>query len=346
MGCNLRTKGGVNMGKNIIIQEGSSGKQMTVDKLKTDLVGGGSCLWVPEDGTELGTKYINADGTYKASSDGFYGYSEVTVRGTGKATGKDSDGDDAYAYTDPTTGRLVTEKLPSSIVVTVNPSKLTYFDGETINFTGMVVKAYLATGGLWTDSSHPNGVIPISELVFPVTQADYTKVHADEYSDGNGLNAILISYETTWDVDSRGRDIQRWLSNALGTYEYRDKGYTAMLGGNGYTSFYATFYNDKIYVFGSTEDRNLNGWYYDGELEHDQYNVFLGSSFTSGTGEVKSAGANIYEWATAIPESTVEPTGSETLQPVDAYQEIPVQWTRPNGDVLETSFRITVVPSN
>lgn len=35
------------MSKNINIQEGGIGKQLTVDKLKTNLVDGGTQLWVP-----------------------------------------------------------------------------------------------------------------------------------------------------------------------------------------------------------------------------------------------------------------------------------------------------------
>lgn len=50
------------MSKSIVIQEGGIGKQLTVDKLKTDLVGGGTCLWVPEDSTNLGTKHISEGG--------------------------------------------------------------------------------------------------------------------------------------------------------------------------------------------------------------------------------------------------------------------------------------------
>jgi hypothetical protein len=34
------------MSKNITIQEGGVAKQLTVDKLKTNLVGGGTQLWV------------------------------------------------------------------------------------------------------------------------------------------------------------------------------------------------------------------------------------------------------------------------------------------------------------
>ena len=110
------------MSKNITIQEGGVGKAMTADKLKTDLQGGGTCLWVPEDETRLTTKYITENGTYKAADDGYYGYSEVIVSGQGTATGTDGDGDEAVAYTDPGTGELVVDKVPSSIKVITLPT--------------------------------------------------------------------------------------------------------------------------------------------------------------------------------------------------------------------------------
>lgn len=172
------------MSKNIVIQEGGVGKQLTADKLKTYLVGGGTCLWVPEDETRLGTKHISENGTFKASDDGYYGYSEVTVSGIGTATGKDPDGsgDDARATVDPETGEIVITKLPHSISVVTPPTVTEYSDGATIDFSGMVVKGYLKSGDLWTDSSHPDGVIPISELTLPVTTADIGSVSGDTAS--------------------------------------------------------------------------------------------------------------------------------------------------------------------
>ena len=166
------------MSKNIVIQEGGIGKQLTVDKLKTNLVGGGSCFWVPKDDTKLGNKYISENGTYRAQSDGYYGYSEVTVNGVGSVTGRDGDGDDATATVDDG-GSIVITKLPSSIVIEVPPSKSAYNDGETIDFSGMIVKAYTASGALWKDESHPYGVIPINELTLPVTVASASEVSGE-----------------------------------------------------------------------------------------------------------------------------------------------------------------------
>ena len=82
------------MSKNITIQEGGIAKYITADKLKTNLVDGGTCLWVPEDDVSLGTKYITENGTYLAETDGYYGYESVTVYNIGTVYGTDDDGDD------------------------------------------------------------------------------------------------------------------------------------------------------------------------------------------------------------------------------------------------------------
>ena len=160
------------MSKNIIIQEGGIGKQLTVDKLKTNLVGSGTCLWVPEDEVQLGTKTITENGTYKASNDGYYGYEQVVVNvaNVGTVTGTDGDGDEAVAYTDPTTGELVIDKVPSRIEVVTPPTNPygIYTNGQTISTNGMVVKAYLASGSEY-------GTVPLGEITINPTTAVYDR---------------------------------------------------------------------------------------------------------------------------------------------------------------------------
>ena len=200
------------MSKNIIIQEGGTPKQMTVSKIKVNNVGSGTSLWVPEDSTTLVTKSISRNGTYKASSDNAYGYSEVTVNvagGKGSATSSGapttSNGVDpggigsAIVGTNPTTGNeeavgvdsggnLVTTSLPSSIVLTVNPTKMSYQDGETIDITGATVTAKKADGTTWTSSQYPNGHIPLGELIVNPTVAS-----------GSGSASITLTWKRPGD---------------------------------------------------------------------------------------------------------------------------------------------------
>lgn len=161
------------MSKNITIQEGGTDKSLnSIKKIKTSKQGGGSVLWIPEDDIDLGTKTITKNGTYKAKNDGKTGYSQVTVKVTNKAVGKDpSDGNDYSVNTDDN-GNLVKTSLPSSITVTTPPTKTTYSSGEAIDTTGMVVTAYKADGTVWnSNSSYPNGVIPLNEITINPTTA-------------------------------------------------------------------------------------------------------------------------------------------------------------------------------
>lgn len=206
------------MGKNIIIQESGTAKQMTVDKLKTNLADGGTQLWVPESEVSLGHKDINADGTYYASSDGYYGFEYVTVHGIGTGGGSptgphptDGDGDQVISQPepridpetgdpviDPSTGEpeyeLETKKVPSSIKITTPPTRLEYTDGDLIDFTELVVKAYKKATGLFTDESYPEGIIPHSELDFPVKVADYSAGSSESQSHVEGNLPQPIPY--------------------------------------------------------------------------------------------------------------------------------------------------------
>ena len=337
------------MSKNIVIQEGGTGKQFTADKLKTNLVGGGTCLWVPEDETTLGTKNINENGTYNASDDGYYGYSAVTVNGVGTATGTGPDGE-THSYTEDGQGGITDIILPDHIAIVTPPTVTTYADGATIDFSGMVAKAYLKAGGLWTDSTHPNGVIPISELIFPVTTADISSAEKDIWSDGDGINAMLISYTEHWNLGydyihnrpDPSKDRAVYISQTIGSHNSSMFGITpAMWGGNGPTQFYATIYNDKLYIWGATARRALNS-YEDSGREYNKYNMWSGTSADTGSGELVTF-SSVPSWITGLPTSTKAPTGNEELQPEAAKQTIPVQWTRP-GDysTLESTFDITV----
>lgn len=64
---------------NIQIAEGGKAINLTAEKLKTDMQGGGSGLWVPESDVALATKDITKNGVYTAALDGVYGWSSVYV---------------------------------------------------------------------------------------------------------------------------------------------------------------------------------------------------------------------------------------------------------------------------
>lgn len=332
------------MSKNIIIQEGGLGKQLTADKLKTNLVGGGSCLWVPEDETALGTKYISENGTYRAANDGYYGYSEVTVSGVGTVTGKDPDtGEDVEVHKDPDTGEIVETVIPASISVTTPPSKTDYNDGETIDFTGMVVKAYKSSGDVWTDSTHPDGVIPHSELIFPVTTASASGTLPSHESDGSIVgtkikSAGLSGKTITGQVEELDAQYNISPFNAVqvaivnGTYVvasgsdfgqcWFNKTRLDGSGGQGFAIYPSQFTHDGKTVYYKTAGFPAHN------IMENNFDVIPVNTVPS------------------VPnEHSLAECAWEMIYTGESYgnQEIPVQWNKPYGaGLLETSFDITV----
>ncbi len=200
------------MSKNIIIQEGGIAKQMTVDKLETNLFGGGTCLWIPEDGVQLGTKSVSENGTYVASNDGYYGYSQFSVSGVGTATGRDPvTGQEKSVTVDPETGDLVETVVPSEIRVITPPTNPygTYIDGQIITKDGMVVKAYDANGAYMQD-------IPIGELSIDPIVATY-----DPSKDMNSKGIAHGDIDITF-IDSSSAHFSFYKNDGTMSYEIYD----------------------------------------------------------------------------------------------------------------------------
>lgn len=328
------------MSKNIVIQEGGIGKQLTVDKLKTNIVGGGSCLWVPEDETQLGTKYISENGTYKASTDGYYGYSEVTVSGIGTATGKDGDGDEATVTPDPDTGDLVTTKIIESIAVVNPPTVTSYQDGAAIDFTGLSVHGYSTTG-------KDLGEIPISDLIFPETQADYSKGSGQGEVTVEGLNSPVYLNAVS---EGTYLEPERLVPGPIG--EINTAHYISNMNGNAYIFVADNSASTIVYCFVSTEYFNLMtqrqcppGW-------DPQIATYRGSQQT-------------YQGHTAYVAGAIQTSAENTVFPISAKQDIgvreaailaittgvpvegvtqaiPIQYINSQGQTLETSFNIQV----
>lgn len=114
-------------------------------------------------------EYTYGDGstvTVPADADSFNIPDGYTFDGT--------DDPDTLSYTDTLGGQTATaaidlpvsQNLPESIVIVVQPTKTEYNDGEALNLTGMVVTAKKADGTTWTSTEYPNGHIPLGELLY------------------------------------------------------------------------------------------------------------------------------------------------------------------------------------
>lgn len=158
---------------------------------------------VDPEGT-VGSKFITENGTYAASADQLDGYDEVyvsvdTISGDDYVIEDDEDGvyveyDDIDYMVDPSDdisyilttdpldnnqyiisvdedGTVTKKPYPSGIQIVTPPTKTSYTEGETMDYTGIVVKLVNADGTTYTDARYPNGIIPMGELEFPVSVA-------------------------------------------------------------------------------------------------------------------------------------------------------------------------------
>lgn len=164
------------MSKNIIIQnDGVDVTYTGIKKLKTRKVEGGTLYWLPEGEQPTAVKRITANGTYKASDDNLYAYGQAIVNvqaGATSVTGRDrTDGNDYNITTDPQTQEIVRTKIPTGIIIATPPTKTAYVDGETIDYSGMVVKTVDGNG-------NEIATVPSSAVITEVTVADSSKARA------------------------------------------------------------------------------------------------------------------------------------------------------------------------
>lgn len=313
------------------IREGGNPKYMGARLLKTNLQGGGTCLWVPEDEVNLESKYVNHSGTYPASADNCYGYSQITVSGVDVEITQDEDGDDVARITDG--DKVTEEKLPSEIRIVREPYFVgPYGDRAYISFDGLLVKAYTASGKLWTDATHPDGTIPMSELMFPVTVADITKIEGYERDvTGTILNAPVYLAPLSVGMMFRGLWVKE-ISGAPYGFVMTD----------GSTDAYAI----ASYFPSSVKVARQSGSFPETINANEEYTAGGKTCYFSygGTGSARI-------FASDFPYSAFQPVGQGIAAAIALIgtkpiggQPVPVQWARPyDGLVLEDEFRVDVV---
>lgn len=336
------------MSKNITIQEGGVAKQLTVDKLKTNLVGGGTCLWVPEDGTVLGSKNITENGTYEAATEGLYGFSSVTVSGIGSVTGIGQDGNEHMVNKKGGSGSdkdtLVDTVLPSSIVIETLPTSITYDDGDPISLTGIVVKAYKKDGNVWEATGYAGGIIPVSELGANPTHAELSQAETDRWDvSETDLNApIFMQQVDVGDTyqgvqDENGSRYITELSHSSPVYMIQYK----------YGDVYRRAFVSLASFSGLSRRVAPSGWSPDWyEITSRKYNVGDQSAYVGYVIE-GPAHWNVdvsAEQTRDIDEvAAIAITGGSAIP--GGLQSIAVEWMRRDGEILSDAFNIVVESS-
>ena len=346
------------MSKNIVIQEGGIAKQLVADKLKTNLSGGGTCNWVPEDETQLQIKYIDANGEYEASADNIYGYSKVVVRvpggaggegpgGSGEAVpggpgssvvGTDEDGDEAEVSVD-SDGDIHTQKIPSSIKVLEPPTNPygIYLNGQTISTDGMRVDAYLKSGDRWqTIPSNQITLDPTTATYDPST--DYQDSTYDDitahYKNASSVKIAYLSGTTEhyelYEVTSGDgpfyafgtRYTTALASRGIGGFVCSPNPFTGTKNGQRATTQSYTLDNRTVYFLGRDAYQDSFNPYVDAPLNETNSNT--------GPTDQQIAYAICY---------------GEHGQQIGSHQTITASWPQPRtGKPLTDTFEILVAP--
>lgn len=336
-------------GVNITILEGGKAENFgQVAKLRTNN-GSDHDLWVPK--TDVETKHLSVkknglhytnqyQPTVSEKKEGkfhdVYGWDTITVsvkkkvkgkkRKTSPSTGLEYDAPTSVDVDDD--GNLIETELPVSIEIEIPPSKLEYNDGENISNNGMVVKAYYADDREW-------GVVPNNEITLEPSVASGD---GDEYSDGDGVNAILVTMVNG--VGSSGSIIIG--DKVLGSMDGNPCTITALssvatLG----STFLATRYNGNSYF------KLVSGHSVPADIATQTNGIW---NFSGGSSSVirsteRFAGGPWGEYFTNLPVSTKNPTEAGEMYP--SNQSITACWTPPEGEEeLTDTFDITVIPSN
>lgn len=161
------------MGSIIRIKEGGLPRAFDAAKLRTNLQGGGNCLWIPKDSVPVASKFITENGTYLAAAEGLHGFSSLNVSSQPDYVVGNKGGKTYYVHKGGTAGNdLIYEELPTEIQVTTPPEKTTYTIDEPYDYSGMVVKAFKEDSSIWENEKYINGVIPFDELILPENASD------------------------------------------------------------------------------------------------------------------------------------------------------------------------------
>ena len=293
----------------ITIQEGGVGKAM-YNVTKLEIKGdNGDTYWIPEDNVKTGTLSVSGNGTFKATDYGVFGWTEVNANKKVKRIyHDDTDGNDYAEYED---GSI--EKIPSYIKITTPPSKTEYTAYAPIDTTGMVVTAYYGDGSEY-------GVVDgwtIDPLVAIPTGGE-----GDEWTDGQGINAIMCSAVNPVPQGYYRPDLKVFTN-------------TDILCGTPSGSALFTYYNDWLYAI----------YQYSGEIGYGTEKESVSTHAVAPSTKFKRESfGRSFVGDSSIPTSTVDPTGKDISELHPKEQSVvTVTWEREeDGMPLTDSFNITV----
>ena len=258
--------------------------------------------------------------------------------------------DDKISGIDPISGNpmevgldengFLTEKyLPSAIKIVVPPIKTEYNAGDSIDYTGIKVFLLKANGEYFTSDDYPTGEVPFEELVFPVTIAEGDhKSGAKKATDGI-LTIPFIETNSFHIAEQPGKYVSD-------TYYFFKSGNTDIsVRCFNYSGFLFTFYVGDEYF-----ERRISGDYVYSKGSSDT--SYLDKNGSRGRyliiGDIASFWNEDAEPLPPIYDGNIPGDYSDIIRVLyegeiidDSSNNIPVQWMRSDGEVLEDSFTIT-----
>ena len=236
------------MPKNVIISEDGRGRRFpNVSRLITSS-NNRIDSWVPTDERIIRQKYISKNGIYYAKDDEIYGFSKLTVNVPGGAQGYTVPTVASLPYgvevatadpsqpmpiipgtvgssvvgIDPDTGLTsvmtvnpdgtLSKKLaPTSIRVLIPPAKLSYHEGDKIQYAGLVVELLDPNGDNFQDEIFPQGIIswsPVRNLLHPeynlITPVENAELDDDGIPSMDKVYSFITTSEITLSYYSSG----------------------------------------------------------------------------------------------------------------------------------------------
>ena len=339
----------------------------TLDKIQTQAIGGGSVTWVPEADTRCVALTVTENGSKSASEEGVYGWNYVAVSVPGSSvTGIDpATGQETTVTVDPETGDIVKTVAPTEIRVTTPPTKTDYTEGETIDYSGIVVHAYSSNG-------QDMGAVPFGELYFSQktaiqNESTYQPESAtvedtsDLYNNPPVNLPIVLGYGEIRKTADHNPEF--WENTTIEIIESQDDVYGFCYGALEYEGFWIVLCSKEPFKFRIIKDiynpyHTPPRWQTIDQYDIDQRMIHRKTGRyhyrTNGVKELQDQYRNTHfttngpcMWvdnlalSTDFINDTTEVVLYGTITP--AGYAIPVQWQRPgDGAILETSFTINV----
>ncbi len=241
--------------------------------------------------------------------------------------------------------------IPARIIVTNPPDRLEYTDGDTIDFTGIVVCAYTSltarTPFIQQDWDGPrHNQIPFDQLTFPVTEADRSGADTEDETELPPYKFIPIGDCSTADaiindgIQIYDSKMMNWKGYVKRATTYAKYGAFRKPESSMITRVYAAKYGTENTLYFTTIFEDGGYSRYVNTLESN-YMKKLIYYLAQSTPDYEVEGIQVFSSRNEVFRAMLDGKWEPESEPVEV--SVPVQWqTDYQEDPYEASFEITV----